>query len=65
MMVLRHPHHEGAKVLVYGDGTVAVQDAAGNMSRRQQYDPSEFVAAGWGLPDKEEVKDDSAKPKKK
>lgn len=61
-MVLRHPHHEGAKVLVYGDGTVAVQDAAGNISRRQQFDPAEFVAAGWGLPDEEK---DNAKPSSK
>lgn len=53
MMVLRHPHHEGAKVLVYGDGTVAVQDASGNMSKRQKFDPSQFVASGWGLPNEE------------
>lgn len=58
-MVLRHPHHEGAKVLVYGDGTVAVQDSSGNISRRQKFDPSQFVAVGWGLP--EEGSDGSAK----
>ena len=51
LMVLRHPHHEGAKVLVYGDGTVAVQDAAGNISRRQKFDPAQFVASGWELPE--------------
>ena len=64
IMVLRHPHHDGAKVLVYGDGTVAVQDAAGNMSRRQKYDPTQFVAAGWGLPSEEEKSNDSASKKK-
>jgi hypothetical protein len=63
MMVLRHPHHEGAKVFVYGDGTVAVQDATGNMSRRQKYDPTQFVATGWGMPSDEEKSD--GKPAKK
>jgi hypothetical protein len=67
MMVLRHPHHEGAKVLVYGDGTVSVQDSSGNISRRQKFDPSQFVAAGWGLPDGEEsdAGKQPAKPSKK
>jgi hypothetical protein len=63
MMVLRHPHHEGAKVLVYGDGTVAVQDVSGNTSRRQKFDPSQFVATGWGIPSDEE--DPNGKPAKK
>jgi hypothetical protein len=62
MMVLRHPHHEGAKVLVYGDGTVAVQDASGNMSKRQKFDPSQFVASGWGLPNQEESNAPAKKP---
>lgn len=64
-MVLRHPHHEGAKVLVYGDGTVAVQDASGNMSRRQQFDPTQFIAAGWGLPNEESADDPTKKKDKK
>jgi len=64
VMVLTHPHHEGAKVLVYGDGTVAVQDASGNISKRQKFDPSQFVASGWGMPSGDSVASDATKAKK-
>ncbi len=44
---LGHPDQPGVMLLDYGDGTVAVRDASGNVSPRQRFDIAKFVQLGW------------------
>lgn len=42
-----HPDAPGAVLLDYGDGTVAIRDANGNVSPRQRFDIAKFADLGW------------------
>ncbi len=42
-----HPDQPGVTLLDFGDGTVAIRDAAGNISSRQRYDIAAFLKLGW------------------
>lgn len=44
-----NPDAPGAQLLEFADGTVAVQDAAGNVSPRQKFEISEFLKLGWRI----------------
>ncbi len=46
---LDHPSQPGAQILDYGDGTVAVRDAAGNVSARQRFSVDRFLKLGWKI----------------
>ncbi len=46
---LSHPKAPGAELLDYGDGTVAVRDAQGNVSQRQRYQIDAFLRLGWKI----------------
>lgn len=42
-----HPKQPGARLIDFGDGTVAIQDANGQMSTRQRFDIQAFLRLGW------------------
>ncbi len=42
-----NPKQPGAQLLDFGDGTVAVKDANGNISPRQKFDVGAFAILGW------------------
>ncbi len=44
-----HPDLPGAQLLDYGDGTVAIRDAKGNISARQRFDVAAFLKLGWKI----------------
>jgi hypothetical protein len=45
--VFSHPDQPGVTLLDFGDGTVAVKDARGNVSARQRFPISAFLKLGW------------------
>ncbi len=45
--VLGHPDAPGVQLLDFGDGTVAVRDANGNLSARQRFQIDKFLKLGW------------------
>ncbi len=51
-----NPAAPGAVLIDYGDGTVAIRDANGNLSPRQRFDISRFAALGWKIFDPAEGK---------
>ncbi len=42
-----HPDQPGVHLLDFGDGTVAIRDAQGNVSARQRFDIEAFLKLGW------------------
>lgn len=50
--ILGHPEAPGVQLLDYGDGTVAVRDADGNLSARQRFQIEKFLKLGWQAPKK-------------
>lgn len=44
-----NPNAPGAQLLEFADGTIAIQDAAGNLSPRQKFEISEFLKLGWQI----------------
>lgn len=42
-----HPDQPGVQLLDYGDGTVAIRDAHGNISARQRFEVGSFLKLGW------------------
>ncbi len=42
-----HPKQPGVQLLDYGDGTVAIKDDKGNISRRQRFSIEAFRKLGW------------------
>lgn len=46
---LNHPSEPGAQLLDYGDGTVAIRDAQGNISARQRFNVDRFLKLGWKI----------------
>lgn len=49
--VYTNPAEPGAQLIDYGDGTVAIRDAAGKMTPRQVFDIRIFAKYGWKLDD--------------
>lgn len=45
--ILRNPKMPGAQLLDYGDGTVAIRDSMGHVSKRQEVPIAKFLALGW------------------
>lgn len=45
--ILTNQAAPGAQLLDFGDGTVAVRDAAGRQSARQRFDIAQFSGLGW------------------
>ncbi len=44
-----HPDQPGVQLLDFGDGTVAIRDAQGNISARQRFDIGSFLKLGWKI----------------
>jgi hypothetical protein len=47
--VFTNPKEPGAQLIDYGDGTVAIRDAAGKLTPRQVFDVKVFAKFGWTL----------------
>ncbi len=45
--IFTNPNEPGAQLIDYGDGTVAIRDANGQMTPRQRYDIALFAKFGW------------------
>lgn len=44
---MSHPDQPGVTLLDYGDGTIAIRDAAGRISARQRFSIQAFLKLGW------------------
>ncbi len=59
-----NPKQPGARLIDFGDGTVAIIDPAGRISPRQKFDVGAFVKYGWTVePEGESKAEDNDKPR--